>query len=801
MAQEISVNQGAPHGLWNYSDLLDWHLSSGTRPDTGSSGAVKSWGNQEFAAAVGQVTERSVRNWRRGANLPADPDTIERVLFGDHENYKEWRARLRRAYEAAKNVASDAHAPGQSAPDRDPIPVFPPRPDRCFGRETEVSDLFEIVMGSPAGASALVLGGPGMGKTTITLEVAARAEVSRKFGGHRWFVPLETAKSPEAFEASVAGALGIDPATARFGAVLAQLGEGPALVLLDNLETPWETSHRAEIEARLAMMAAIPTVTLVASFRGYDAVLGVRWAREIIVGPLADVDAKALFRDIARRIPEDDPHLSDLLEVLGGVPLAVSLVAQRAALRDRIQEIWEEWQRVGIALARRQGVEPSPLSSVAQSVGLSLGSCRLHNPGRRLFRWLGQLPTGIAGTDCAALLGVDAFDAESDILAVGLGVLRGNRLDLLPPVRDFARRHEPPEGKDATAWRQHYLSLARDHAARIGFSDGVGIVERLTPELPNIEVAILAALADGDLSGAMEALDGTYRLMVTTGLGSPSVIQQLAEVCHAEGETVDEANCLRRIGNINLRRSDHVTAQPYLERALALYRKAGDVFGEANCIKGLGDILLERSDLVAAQKAFEQAMSLYRKNGQHLGEADCLRGLGEVALARGDYPEAHRAFHQALPIYEEVGGVLGRANCLKDLGEIAQARSEFEVAGSNYAQARELFREVGNKLGEADCLKGLGDIDRQCSRSDLAQLAYEQALDLFRQVRNGLGVGVTLRRLAEVAADADRPELLAAAHKAWVSIGRSDLVDSIESPLGCGPSASARQRAVASEMA
>jgi hypothetical protein len=52
--------------------------------------------------------------------------------------------------------------------------------------------------------------------------------------------------------------------------------------------------------------------------------------------------------------------------------------------------------------------------------------------------------------------------------------------------------------------------------------------------------------------------------------------------------------------------------------------------GEANCILKLGEIELACSDHNAARKAFEDALALYRKIGSVKGAANCIEKLKQL---------------------------------------------------------------------------------------------------------------------------------------------------------------------------
>lgn len=110
----------------------------------------------------------------------------------------------------------------------------------------------------------------------------------------------------------------------------------------------------------------------------------------------------------------------------------------------------------------RTGVAPDRLTSVSHAIELSLGSPRLSPDSHRLFALLGQCPAGLAPADRTALFGDACFSAEEALLAVGLAQHLETRLDLLPPVLDYASRQCKPDGDDEAGWCRHFLSRVGD---------------------------------------------------------------------------------------------------------------------------------------------------------------------------------------------------------------------------------------------------------------------------------------------------------------------------------------------------
>ena len=131
-----------------------------------------------------------------------------------------------------------------------------------------------------------------------------------------------------------------------------------------------------------------------------------------------------------------------------------------------------------------------------------------------------------------------------------------------------------------------------------------------------------------------------------------------------------------------------------LNEARSLSSSAADVLGEANCIKSLGDIALRRSDHDTARARYEEALPLYRRIGSVLGEANCIQSLGDIALARSDHDTARARYEEALPLYRRIGDVLGEANCIKSLGDVARMNGLPEEARTKYLEALHLFDKI-----------------------------------------------------------------------------------------------------------
>jgi tetratricopeptide (TPR) repeat protein len=715
-----------------FATLLDWHLDAGTRPAGGGGRLAGPWAEKDFGREAGGFSASTVRRWRAGKAVPQALGSIESALFGKDSSHDKARTDLRAAYAAV------------ALPE--PIPVLP-LTTPLVGRDDDVEQLAAKISAAPTGTAVLIQGGPGVGKTTLCKAIASDSRLRALFGDRRWFVALEAANSPEALWQRIGESTGSE-APSDPSRTITHLSSAPTLLVLDNLDTPWEVvSQRGAVEQALARIAAIPTLVLLASFRGRDSVGGAAWSSIKNLMELNSGQSIQLFCSIAGDRYRDDPYLLNFVAALGGIPLAIELVARRAAARSSLKALWMQWQRIGTELARRPEFETSRLTSLDASIELSLRSARLTVAARRLFALLGHLPSGLGEDDKPQLLGTAAFEAEESLLRVGLAEERADRVILLPPIREYSSRHLG--AAEAPGWIEHYLQLAKE-AMAINGSRGSGIRARLVPELPNIESAMMAALGANERERIMPSLLAIGRLTHMAGIPING-IHELRLACQAAGDQEGEALCLEILGVYALEAYDFDRALSAFEESRRLAESAGNTRAVGRAIERASDVYLRRSDLALAKQGYEEALELFTINQRLLGIGNCTKKLGDVAFRTSNYEAAASSYREAIPRFRAAGDVLGEANAVIGLGKVALQQLRLDEAILRFSEAQSLFRSIGELLGEVTCLKNWADTTLERGDLDGAEAAYREAYPLFKQLGAPLGPINCIMSLAKIA--------------------------------------------------
>ncbi|KAJ7181080.1 hypothetical protein C8R46DRAFT_1028426 [Mycena filopes] len=217
--------------------------------------------------------------------------------------------------------------------------LLPPKPKIFHGRESELKHVMELVAQDTP--RIVILGGGGMGKTSLAKAALHHSETCTKFQV-RFFVSAEAATTAVGLAALVSLHLGLEPGSNLSNPVVRYFAEqtSPCLLVLDDLETPWESLQACgEVEEFLSLLADVHHLALMITMRGSERPHKVRWTQPFLppLEPLSDEAALQILEEIT-----DDPHLTkekrELLQFTGNMPLALDLIAHLVEYEDGLSD-------------------------------------------------------------------------------------------------------------------------------------------------------------------------------------------------------------------------------------------------------------------------------------------------------------------------------------------------------------------------------------------------------------------------------------------------------------------------------
>ncbi|KAF8170523.1 hypothetical protein K438DRAFT_1982670 [Mycena galopus ATCC 62051] len=360
-----------------------------------------------------------------------------------------------------QRTLEDAVKPHSSPRTRKDMPM----PHHIFhGRDDFVADVITLFTSLPA-SRVCITGAGGMGKTSVTLAVAASVIKNTVNGVQQgvfdpdyvFWVPCIEASSADLFLQTLYTQLRItaesydslDPLIREL-----DVSKEPRLLLLDNFETTWLSRDQSEVSSILHQITALSHVGLLVSMTsGYPPESdSIHWVHQ----PLSALDPspareafKRKYRIASQRGKlaadagginlEDTPELEELLRSLGHLPLAITLMA---ALGGRLgatpADLLHQWDETGTEMISR-GVT----DNMDRTIGFSMqrGVMGSDPKALTLLAILSMLPAGTTGQNlrwwapnlelhCDTLL-------TAALIEQGDGPLESSTIFVLPTIQAY----------------------------------------------------------------------------------------------------------------------------------------------------------------------------------------------------------------------------------------------------------------------------------------------------------------------------------------------------------------------------
>lgn len=543
----------------------------------------------------------------------------------------------------------------------------------------------------------VVHGGPGVGKSTLTLQAAR--QVRGTFRDGQIYLDLAGVSDQPAVPATllaemlmafgVGGAAIPDGVAARAALLRTLLADRQVLFVLD------DAANAAQVRPLLPPDGGC--AVLVSSRRVLTDLPG---ARHLPLDVLPADDGLRLFASIAGadRVTAEPAETAAILRACGHLPLAIRIAAGRLAgrpgwtlgvLRERLED---ESRRLTELRLGDLGVRAS--------FDLSL---RLLPPtAAHAFRLLGLLGAQtFPGWVLGPLLDAEDTDDVLDLL-VDTNLLRLESTDAIGQPR----------------YRLH--DLLRAYAVE-------GAAELPATERADALVRVLASWLE--LLGA--AVD---RLPLSLFRPAPGAAPRRA---------------------LPERLSRPLLAKPlaWLEAERTSLRQAVQLSADA----GLGSLAWEIAATAAAyydqrshyedwRRTHETALRVVGSDAQ--GEAVLLIGLGQVQIYRDDYGAADANLRRAAHLFDQVGGWAGQGYAIASLGAIARIHGRYDEALEHATRGLELVMLAGDRQAEAQIRRGIGITHFRAGRNTEALDWFTEALALTRTLGDAHREAVVLAAMS-----------------------------------------------------
>ncbi|MEU5876457.1 BTAD domain-containing putative transcriptional regulator [Spirillospora sp. NPDC047279] len=643
---------------------------------------------------------------------------------------------LRQAHADLLASGAPPSGAGDSVPRQLPATV-----DTFSGRDVELAAL-DALLGPPARPGtgspriAVIAGTAGVGKTTLAVHWAHR--VAERFPDGQLYVDLRGyGPSGQAVPAATAvrdllAALRVPPQripdgpAAQAGLCRSLLADRRVLILLDNAR---------DADQVAPLLPGAPGCLVVVTSRDHLAGLMMAYgARPVPLGLLPPDEAGRL---LARRLGDDrlaaEPAAAEeIIARCAGLPLALAIVAARAALRPAhpLGALAAELRDVLGALDRAADVRAI----------FSWSYEPLGEAAARLFRLVAGLHPGSAGeTAAASLAGVPVSRVRAPLAELARASLltehspgRYSCHDLLRAyAAELCRAHDADRDLALRRVVDHYV-LTADAAHRLLAGEMREDAANDGPATPGPGVSV-AGLADRDeamawYSAERQALLDVLRLAADLGLDRQvcRLARAMSVFLHGQGLWHERAGAQRaavaaagRLGDpveetrahrdlafalADLCRFDE--AHHHLD--LALERSRDDLTGQAWTHYRRSIVYASQGGEADARDAARLAHDLFERLGDQAGQAIALTDLGWHLGRLGDHDQAVHLCERALVLHQKLGNLGYEAHTWSCLADTRLRSGDPAGARRSYLQALDRFRTFEDPYAEASTLAHLG---------------------------------------------------------------------------------------------
>lgn len=640
--------------------------------------------------------------------------------------------------------------------------LAPPRPaHKLIGRADLLAELKQRLLNGEDRALTALNGLPGVGKTTLAIELAHDPEVlSHFYDGILW---TGLGRQPDVLAALGiwAAAVGVSAEVVancshladRAAAIHAAIGLRRMLLIIDDA---WE------IEAALAFKVGGPNCAHLVTTRLANVALDFAGEKVSVIRELDLAQGLNLLAQLSPRVVEAEPGEAQILvQSVGGLPLALILMGsylRKQSYSAQTRRLHEAMTRLQATEARLQLAQPqSPLEtsptlpidiplSLQATIGLSQTS--LDETAHQALLDLSLFPPKPNTFSEAAALAVMAAPVSVLDTLVDHSLVESaapDRYTLHQTIADYAALQRV-NTKATERLVNYFVQYVETHLMQH---------EAQEPEFTNIltalEIAYKANLSNLLIRGA----NAFHPYLETRGLYQldEQHLRRAYRAAKSRSNKISLAMILYSLGDLHIKLGQFKEAQAYFQQSITLARAIQSRQIEAKALFDLGLASWYRSGKAEDRNYFERAWYLFQELDDKSNQGYALNGLGYACVETGEFHQAKAYLAQALTVCRESGNRRGEGWAHFNLGTAYLPLGDFALAKAEWEQCLAIYREINDRRGEGWLLCNLWRFYRQLGQHDQAQTICEQARQIFVEIGDYFGQGFATHDLGLIASD------------------------------------------------
>ncbi|MBI2838416.1 MAG: tetratricopeptide repeat protein [Acidobacteria bacterium] len=660
-------------------------------------------------------------------------------------------------------------------------PKLPPEahetenPYGFIGRDGALLCLERALRRKPA--SILIQGLGGVGKTTLARGFLAWLDRTGGLGHGCLWLNFTDVRSAEFVinwmgEALIGGQFSAADMERRLAALVRVLRENRAIVVWDNFEVARGivgtsisgnlTEEDQQLLARLLTMLRGGQSKVIITSRSREEWLGHERCWELPIGGL-DGDERweyceVVLRDLGLSPRRDDPAMIELMELLGGHPLAMRVILPRLkdhcatalaqALKSNLAALDLPEDDVTRKLAATLRFVENSLPAELRPLLIPLSLHEGFVDADYLERMAKQVDGGptramidrVTQALCAAGLLRGRGQAIFELHPALTGYLRASVAGALDmPSRDaWSRAFVDVTGRLADALAPRPL-----HEQRVPlFIHGANFHHALT------EAERL--LVDDGKCALLQAL-ASYAQNTRDFAAAARLFGRLALADRVVGDQEGEAAAYHQLGTIFQEQRDFATAQQWYRESLAISEKQCNEHRAASTYHQLGTIAQEQRDFAAAGQWYRKSLAIKERLRDEHGAANTYHHLGTMAQEQRDFATAEQWYRKSLAIRERLCDEHGAASTYHQLGTIAQEQRNFAAAGQWYRKSLAIKERLHDEHAAASTYHQLGKSAAEQRDFATAGRWYHKSLAISEKLGIEEGAAFTCHQLGRIA--------------------------------------------------